>query len=70
MIKWPVFVGRLNSVKESDKNLVAKFFSSAAEVGAGSVGYFMKYLKRVWSKHDSRSVDDSGDESPMDVVNY
>lgn len=70
MIQWPVLVAGLNSVKDTDRLLVTKFFSSAAKLGAGSAGHSMRRLRRIWRKHDNGGVDDSGDELPVDVVNY
>lgn len=70
MIQWPLLVGGLNCVRESDKYLVTNFFSSAAKLGAGSAGHSMNRLRRVWHKHACGNVDDSGDESLVDIVNY
>lgn len=70
MIQWPVLVAGLNSVKESDRQSVTRFFSAAAKLGAGSAGHSMRRLRRVWRKHDNGGVDDSGDELPVDVVTY
>lgn len=70
MIQWPLLVAGLNCVRDSDQYLVTEFFNSTTKLGAGSAGHSMNQLRRVWRKHHSGSMDDSGDESPVDVVNY
>lgn len=70
MIQWPLLVAGLNCIRDQDQFAVTELFNSCTTLGAGSAGHSMNRLRRVWRKHQAGVMDDSGDESPVDVVNY
>ncbi|GEQ66413.1 hypothetical protein JCM33374_g76 [Metschnikowia sp. JCM 33374] len=68
MIQWPMIIAGINSVREQDQKLVLKYFDLTLKAGAGSAGYSISRMKRIWKNREtgvSEPVDDD-----FDVVCY
>ncbi|OBA24525.1 hypothetical protein METBIDRAFT_30769 [Metschnikowia bicuspidata var. bicuspidata NRRL YB-4993] len=68
MIQWPVVVAGINLVRNKDKNLVFKFFDLAMKAGAGSAGYSISRIKKIWKSREEGFTGSIDDE--IDIVPY
>lgn len=68
MIQWPMLVAGINLVREKDQLLALKFFDLAMKAGAGSAGYTISRMKRIWKARETGITEPIDDD--VDVVNY